>query len=469
MNTEKSLRRKYVLADYMSTLAGVMIFTIVRYYVVPGITEHYPSLADFISARGPLLSFALFPPFMLLLYYLTGYYVNVTQKSRIKEFLRTVSASAAGSIVYFLVVLLNDILPKRTWNYEVLLLFAGILFATVYISRLSLTTYLRRSMRRPGSEKSYILVTASTHPASDLEWLKTVERDYHFRITAICSTSVLNATDRSCISPDDLETYAAANRIDGVVLRPSGLDEEATLKLLNRLFSFDVPVLTSPDDRAMIFGHVRFDAIDVTPLVDISKVDLPDNIVAIKRFVDILVSSIALAITSPVILALAMVIKRQSPGPVFYSQERIGYRRRPFHIYKLRSMITESEPSGPVLSRDNDPRITPIGQFMRKYRLDELPNLWNVLKGDMSLVGPRPEREYFIRRIIDIAPHYTLLHLVRPGLTSWGMVRYGYASDVPSMVERMRFDLLYVSNLSLSVDMRIMLHTILTICRGEGK
>ena len=106
---------------------------------------------------------------------------------------------------------------------------------------------------------------------------------------------------------------------------------------------------------------------------------------------------------------------------------------------------------------------------MRKYRLDELPNLWNVLKGDMSLVGPRPEREYFIRRIIDIAPHYTLLHLVRPGLTSWGMVRYGYASDVPSMVERMRFDLLYVSNLSLSVDMRIMLHTILTICRGEGK
>ncbi|MDE6684753.1 MAG: sugar transferase, partial [Duncaniella sp.] len=212
-----------------------------------------------------------------------------------------------------------------------------------------------------------------------------------------------------------------------------------------------------------------YNAIMNDPLVDISCSELPDNVVAVKRFLDIVLSGTALILTLPVIAVLGAMIRFQSAGPAIFSQERIGYRKKPFRLYKLRSMYAHSEPDGPRLSSNHDERITPIGKVIRRYRLDELPNLWNVFKGDMSIVGPRPERQYYIDRIIEKAPHYTLIHQVRPGLTSWGMVRYGYASDVDGMVERLKYDMLYLQNMSLSLDIRILYYTIFTVMRGEGK
>lgn len=131
-------------------------------------------------------------------------------------------------------------------------------------------------------------------------------------------------------------------------------------------------------------------------------------------------------------------------------------------------MYVDAEVSGPALSTLNDPRITQVGRFLRKYRLDELPNFWNVLRGDMSLVGPRPEREYYIKQIMAKAPYYILIHQVRPGITSWGMVKYGYASDVDGMIERLRYDLLYIENVSLLIDLKILFYTVQTVFTGKG-
>ncbi|MDE6291532.1 MAG: sugar transferase, partial [Muribaculaceae bacterium] len=168
-------------------------------------------------------------------------------------------------------------------------------------------------------------------------------------------------------------------------------------------------------------------------------------------------------------LVLAVKVKTDSKGPVFYTQERIGLKERPFQIIKFRTMRTDAEAQGPQLSNDDDPRVTKSGKVMRKYRLDELPQFWNVLKGEMSIVGPRPERKYFINKIIRKAPYYTLLYQARPGITSWGMVKYGYASDVDEMIERSKYDLLYISNMSILVDLKIMLYTVMTILEGKGK
>ena len=131
-------------------------------------------------------------------------------------------------------------------------------------------------------------------------------------------------------------------------------------------------------------------------------------------------------------------------------------------------MKVDAEANGPTLSTLDDPRITKLGKIMRKYRLDELPQFWNVVKGDMSLVGPRPEREYYIKQIIKIAPYYSLVHQVRPGITSWGMVKFGYASNVDEMISRLKYDLLYIENVSLAVDLKIIFYTINTVFTGKG-
>lgn len=240
------------------------------------------------------------------------------------------------------------------------------------------------------------------------------------------------------------------------------------MKILGRLFPLGIPVKIAPDTLSYITGNIRLNDILGIPFIDLTSPRMSDFQTNVKRLFDISVSVFTMIVLSPALLAAAIAVRISSPGPVIYRQERMGKGRRPFTILKFRSMRIDAEKDGPRLSSDSDDRITPWGRVMRKYRIDELPQFWNVLKGDMSLVGPRPEREFFIRQIVRRAPYYGLIFQVRPGVTSWGMVKYGYASSVDAMVERSRYDLLYLNNMSISTDLKILLHTVRTVFEGAG-
>ena len=188
----------------------------------------------------------------------------------------------------------------------------------------------------------------------------------------------------------------------------------------------------------------------------------------ILQLLNVLFSIVALIILSPVIIILSVLIMISGKGPVIYSQDRIGKNGEPFVIYKFRSMVYNAETGNPKLSGLNEERITRIGRFIRKYRIDEIPNFINVIKCDMAIVGPRPERQFFIDQIVERNPDFTKLLKVKPGITSWGQVKYGYATNVDQMLERLEYDLYYLKNKSLWFDIKIFFYTIGTILKGKG-
>lgn len=463
-------RLKYVLADWLSANISFAAFNAFRFYFFHLSSNH--DFHSFIFSHKLIAEQIIIPVVLLGIYWLSGYYNHPFKKSRMQEFITTFFSAFCSTLLIYLALLTNDQVTLASTNYLIIGSLFIILFVVTYAFRLLITTRSIQLFRHSEWNYNSIIVGTSDEAAKLARRLSDKRQNLGYNVVGFVEIDGEPRSEKiteNIISFDDLEDAVRRLDVEQIFISPYKFDEREVLGILFRLFPLNTTIKISPDTLNYVTSSIHLQDIYAEPFVDLTSPRVSESSKNIKRLLDVAMSSVALALLAVPMAVIAACVKGSSKGPVIYSQERIGYRQRPFRIYKFRSMRTDAEKDGPKLTSENDTRMTPIGKVLRKYRLDELPQFWNVLKGDMSIVGPRPEREYFIRRIVEKAPYYSLVHQVRPGITSWGMVKYGYASTVEEMVERTRYDLIYLSNMSIAVDFKIMIYTIKTVLTGEGK
>ena len=427
-NQRKKMQLVYLLVDILSSLLVWGAFLIFRWLVY----EHRIFSVD--TVLVPMFNFfwplVLYPLGCLIIYYLSGYYLRPLRKRYGRELVRTLVSSVIITIgAFFLIIIDDPVADDERYLTSLLVLFV-LQFVGSYLPRLLVTFCSHR-------------MAGATPRVYTIHSLREVEL---------------------------FEQSHAEKPYDEVILDLNEKSKELSIyTLINRLYPCNVEISVVPSLYDMLTGAAMIGELGDQPLIPISEHKMSDTELCIKRAFDVVVSAVMLVLLVPVYVVIALLVRCSSEGPVIFKQERIGLHGLPFHILKFRTMCVTAEEGKPKLCVDDDPRVTRVGRFLRKYRLDELPQFWNILKGDMSIVGPRPERRYFIDQIEQKAPYYCMIYKIRPGLTSWGPIKVGYTDTLDKMIRRLNYDVVYIENMSLRLDVEIMFHTIGVLLNGKGR
>ena len=412
--------------------------------------------------------------FWVILYWMWGLYQGVERRSRFREILSLVTTSFVGTVIIFFVLLLDDVGVKSyTQYYQTGASLFIIHFGFSSVFRLGLLTWVK-SRISAGELNFKTLIIGCGDNANLL--VRELEMDHGY--LGLDIVGYLRIDSENCKLEKGIKDFGNLTQIEkvmesiepeDVIIALDAKDHHLLEEIINELDNFPVNISITPDLYEILIGSVRVQHIFGAPLIEVKKRLVPVWIMVTKRLFDITVSLVIMLLGLPFFLLFVVITMSTSKGPVFFLQERIGFKGKPFNIIKFRSMVPDAEKNGPSLSSKNDPRITPWGRFMRRTRIDELPQFLNVLRGEMSIVGPRPERKYFIDQIVEKAPYYRHLQKIRPGITSLGQVKLGYAENLDEMIERLKYDMLYLENISIGLDLRILFFTVFIILQGRGK
>ncbi len=468
---DRKITLYHIVADIIALILCHIIF--LGKYRLPYSAIFSPFLPVQLQSFSVVIAISTVIVIWLLAFYLSGHYTLPSRKSGLQIIGPTLATSFLMSILlFFILVSYAPIVLKAnalllSFRYLLVVFTLTFTFRMIIIARL----HHLINIGRYGYKK---VLVGNNDQALKIVQDHRKKPDIIQEYIGYLDDTDTTGHDLSRFLPrlgtiDQIETLINKTNVDVAIVCLNPLNHKAISKVINHLRQNEILIRLSTDINTIIEGTVKTQSLESLPFITISTYKLPVWQRLFKRTFDLTAAWAGLILSSPISIVLAIGVKASSKGPIFYKQMRIGRHRRPFMMFKFRSMYVDAEKNGPELSSTNDPRITPLGRFMRKWRLDELPQFINIILGDMSFVGPRPERKYFIDKILPLAPHYAHLFTVRPGITSWGMVKYGYAENIEQMIERLQYDILYLENRTLVVDFKILLFTIKTLLKGEGK
>lgn len=463
----------YLLFDVVTAACTWILFFAFRKWHVNDF-QYQELIQNILNDYKFYIGLVAYPMYWCFLHAFAGCYNKVFQKSRLRELGTTLLITFIGTLIFFFAFILDDIVNSP---YDYLLYFIFLYcvqFLTTYIPRVTITTIVINKMRSGEIGFNTLIIGCDEIALATYQSLishNPTSGNYILGYVMIDENDDDHlSSELPCMGRlDQLISIVKENEIKELIIAIQNGKRKYIENIISMIMDFDINLKIIPQMQDYWMRTVKVSSVLHEPLISISPEYIDDWQKYAKRFFDIFCSIIAIILLTPLYIFLAIGVKCSSKGSIFYLQERIGYKGKAFKIIKFRSMIQDAEQGKPQLSSDDDPRITKFGKFMRKSRLDETPQFFNVLFGDMSLVGPRPERQYYIDKIVERAPQYKLLLRVRPGITSWGQVKFGYAENVDEMIQRLKWDILYIENMSLQMDLKILIYTILIILKRSGK
>jgi exopolysaccharide biosynthesis polyprenyl glycosylphosphotransferase len=471
MKNHRYQRFLYIVFDFLAASAAWILFYMFRK------VEIEPQVFGIdipITLGSRFWAGTLGLPFAwIIFYYFTGFYNNVFRRSRLDDFTRTFITSLLGVITIFFLLILDDTIVDYTNYYQLFFTLFLLHFSLTLVPRMIITGRTVRLVHQRKIGFKTVMIGSNENAVDVYQDILDSKKSSGHEILGFINIHEKEHYQLQDHIPhlgghEHMEQILRDRKVEEVIIALEPSEHGKISDIVNRLSLLDIRISAIPSMTDILTGKVKSTTIFGTPLLEVTHELMPAWQQNVKQMMDLVLAVLSLILLLPLILFLIIGVKLSSPGPIFYKQYRVGRFGRQFKIYKFRSMYHNAEENGPELSSRHDPRVTRFGQFMRKHRLDEIPNFINVLKGEMALVGPRPEREYFIKKITLEAPHYVHLHKVKPGITSWGQVKYGYAENVEEMIKRLRYDILYIENMSLFVDLKILFYTAITIFKGRG-